>query len=105
VPKVGVAHINVDHGGGRVSADLDTLSGQLYAAGDEVLPSQRCDGDRATGLASGAGSVPAGSSAVFARSRELFDAEVAWLGGEEAGGLEHSELEVRLEVAGRELLR
>ena len=87
-----------------MSADLDTLSVQLYVAGDELLPSERCGGDHATGLAGAAGRAPTGSCAVFARSQELFDAGVVWLSGEEAGGLEHSELETRLEVAGRELL-
>ena len=30
---------------------------------------------------------------------------MGWLDGEEAGGLEHSELELRIETHGRELLR
>jgi Transposase DDE domain len=38
VSKVGVAIINVDHGGGRVTADLDTLLIALYVLADEVLP-------------------------------------------------------------------
>ena len=41
----------------------------------------------------------------FARSRERFEGIVEWLGGEQADGLEHAELEDRLQVEGRELLR
>jgi Transposase DDE domain len=37
VSKVGVADVNVDHGGGRVTADLDTLLIALYVLADEVL--------------------------------------------------------------------
>jgi len=89
-----------------VSADLDTLCGELYGPGDELLPSERRDGDRATALASEPGALSPGSVAgVFAGSQELFDEEVAWLSGAEAGGLSHSELETRLQVNGRELLR
>jgi Transposase DDE domain len=38
VSKVGVAYANVDHGGGRVTADLDTLLTALYVLADEFLP-------------------------------------------------------------------
>jgi hypothetical protein len=38
VSKVGVANANVDHGGGRVTADLDTLLIALYVFADELLP-------------------------------------------------------------------
>jgi hypothetical protein len=38
VSKVGVALSNVDHGGGRVTADLDTLLIGLYVLADEILP-------------------------------------------------------------------
>jgi len=41
----------------------------------------------------------------FTRSRGCFDEVVGWLDGAEAGQLEHAELEDRLEVAGRDLLR
>jgi len=41
----------------------------------------------------------------FTRSRGCFDEVVGWLDGAEAGELEHAELEDRLEVAGRDLLR
>jgi hypothetical protein len=40
VPRVGVVLFNVDHGGGRVTVDLDTLAGELYAPADEILPFQ-----------------------------------------------------------------
>ena len=36
--KVGVADVNVDHGGGRVTADLDTLLTALYVLADDLLP-------------------------------------------------------------------
>jgi len=38
VSKVGVAIANVDHGGGRVTADLDTLLIALYVLADDLLP-------------------------------------------------------------------
>jgi len=38
VSKVGVADANVDHGGGRVTADLDTLLIALYVFADDLLP-------------------------------------------------------------------
>jgi hypothetical protein len=38
VSKVGVAIANADHGGGRVTADLDTLLIALYVLADEILP-------------------------------------------------------------------
>ncbi|MCA1680445.1 MAG: ISKra4 family transposase [Actinobacteria bacterium] len=41
----------------------------------------------------------------FEKSRELFEALIGFLEGERAAGLEHSELEARLEDDGRELLR
>lgn len=41
----------------------------------------------------------------FAGSRGLFEAMATWLEGGEASGLEHAELECRIEVEGREVLR
>lgn len=40
--KVGVAIANVDHGGGRVTADLDTLLTALYVLADDLLPRRPC---------------------------------------------------------------
>ena len=83
-----------------MSADSGTLSSELYAPGVELLPGERAD--------AGAASVPSpGSAGIegFARSRELFESEVAWLASEEAGGLSHGELEERLAVNARELYR
>ena len=42
---------------------------------------------------------------VFAASRERFDEMVSFLHAEQAGALEHAELETRLDAQGRELLR
>ncbi len=41
----------------------------------------------------------------FAASRACFETVAGWLEGCEAGGLEHAELERRLDSEGRELLR
>ena len=41
----------------------------------------------------------------FAASRELFETVLGWLQGRAAGGLEHSELEARLQADARELFR
>ena len=46
-----------------------------------------------------------GVSDGFGDSRERFEALAAWLGGDDANGLDHGELEVRLDIEGRELLR
>jgi hypothetical protein len=43
--------------------------------------------------------------AAFAGSRDRFETELAWLQGQEAGGLTHGELEKRLEADARELFR
>lgn len=102
MPKSALLYINVDHGGGHVTADLDTLASELYASGGEVLPPGRCGGGRATEPAGETGAPPGDG---FGDSRERFDALLGWLSGEEAGGLSHSELETRVQVDGRELLR
>jgi len=41
----------------------------------------------------------------FSRSGELVCALAGWLSGEQARGLEHAQLEARLEADGRELIR
>jgi hypothetical protein len=73
-----------------VTADLDTRCGELYALGDELLPAGRAGSDRA---------------AAFAFSRDQFESLVSFLDGTDATGLSHAELEERLAVDGRELLR
>jgi hypothetical protein len=51
------------------------------------------------------GYAPAGEGGAFAQSRECYQELEEWLAGEEAGGLQHGELEEQLDVRGRELLR
>jgi len=108
VPKVGVAHTNVDHlEVAFVIADLGTRNGELYAAADEVLPSADAAGGPARKVEGGERAAGAGDrlgGARFERARERFELIVGWLDDEEAGGLEHSQLESRLEADGRELL-
>jgi hypothetical protein len=109
VPKVGVAHTNVDHlEVAFVIADLGTRCGEVYAPTDEVLPSVDGAGGPATKVGGGERAAVAGDGAGgdrFKRSRERFELIVGWLEGEEAGGFEHSQLESRIEADGRELLR
>lgn len=47
---------------------------------------------------------PAGGIDAFAQSRHQFETVRGWLDSADAGGLEHAELEHRLQDAGRELL-
>ncbi len=54
---------------------------------------------------SGPGGAGAVAADAFCRSRERFEGLVGLLGGQEAGGLAHFDLEQRLETEGRELLR
>jgi hypothetical protein len=86
-----------------VTADLDTRCGELYASRDEVLPAGQADSEDA----GGGGGRPGGSAggAGFAASRELFESLIGFLDGTDAAGLSHAELEERLDVHGRELLR
>ncbi len=74
----------------NVTADLDTRCGEHYASRDELLPDGRAGSDRA---------------AAFACSREQFESLISFLDGTDATGLSHAELEERLSVDGRELLR
>lgn len=53
----------------------------------------------------GHGDVDPGALEGFSRSGELFCALAGWLSGEQACGLEHAQLEARLETDGRELVR
>lgn len=77
-----------------------TRCGELYAPADEFLHAQQERRAVAGNLASGG---PAGEDP-FGRSRERLEQIVGWLGGRDAAGLEHGELEAQLERVGRELL-
>jgi hypothetical protein len=74
----------------NVTADLDTRCRELYASGEDLLPAGGPGSDRA---------------ADFACSQEQFELMVSFLDGTDAAGLSHAELEERLAVDGRELLR
>lgn len=89
-------------------ADSDTRDGELYAPADEVLPCEPSAGGGARDLEGRqrpVGKEEAVTRASFAGSRERFEAIMEWLDGKGAVGLEHAELESRLESEGRELLR
>jgi len=78
-----------------MTADLDTLSPGDYPAGGEVLPDHAHAGLDEVAVAARADP--------FERARELFERQLAWADGPEAGGLEHGELEARLTLDAREL--
>jgi len=106
VSKSALFSSNVDHWEvANVTADLDTRCGELYASGDEVLPSGRGESDAAAGGASGCSCGDSAMSDAFAASREQFDWLVSFLDGTDAAGLSHAELEERVDRDGRELLR
>jgi hypothetical protein len=88
----------------NVTADLDTRAVELYAPMGEVLPFRRPGGDGGVGVrdASRRASDPVPG---FAASREQFESLVSFMDGTDAAGLEHAELEERLDRDGRELLR
>jgi len=83
-----------------VITDSGTRCRELYAPADELLHAQRSADAAAGNLASGGG---AGDDP-FGRSRERLEEIVGWLGGQDAAGLEHGELEGQLQTVGRELL-
>jgi hypothetical protein len=83
---------------GHVITDSGTRCGELYAPADEVLQAQGGADAAARNLACGSGEDP------FGRSRERLEEIVGWLGGQDAAGLEHGELEAQLQTVGRELL-
>jgi hypothetical protein len=90
----------------NVTADLDTLAGELYAPAGELLPAEQGDRDSATELA--AASCPpevSPTAAGFADSREQFESLVCFLDGTDAADLDHAGLEERIDRDGRELLR
>jgi ribosomal protein S9 len=85
---------------GHVITDSGTRCRELYAPADDLLQAQR------SGEAAGkdlAFERPAGEDP-FGRSRERLEEIIGWLGGKDAAGVEHGELEVQLLRAGRELL-
>lgn len=86
---------------------LDTFrrAGHAYAPVSESvrLPSPARDVLGGEG-ASASGGAPCEIEG-FSRSAERFCALIGWLSGEQARGLEHAQLEARLEADGRELIR
>ena len=80
--------------------DLDTLSSRDYLGADEVLLGRARDARAASG-----GRLGSAEPGRFAVSRERFESLVLFLEGDESGGLDHAELETRLERDGRALLR
>jgi len=73
-------------GGGNVIAEFDTRCGEAYAPSAEVLLDE-APGD------------------FFAPARAAFAGTIAWLEGVQAAGLEHGDLEERLQIDVRELTR
>ena len=88
---------------------LDRLSRARQASGllSESLAEQPRAGERAPLLAGGdpQRAVDACAAEGFERSLERFCQLTGWLAGEQARGLEHSQLEARLSEDGRELIR
>jgi len=88
---------------------LDLFASDRQANGSVSEPSPEVRDDDARRAEGGelAGAAGFGASPVvgFERSQALFAGLVEWAAGEEALGLEHSELEVRLAADGRELAR
>jgi len=81
-----------------VITDSGIRCSELYAPADEVLQAQQGPDAAAMSVSSGSGEDP------FGRSRERLEQIVGWLGGKDAAGLEHGEVEVQLQAVGRELL-
>jgi uncharacterized protein UPF0236 len=90
-----------------VTADLDTRAGELYAPMGKVLPFRRRGDGGAVEEVRDAGRQRSEAAVVagFASSREQFESLVSFMDGTDAAGLEHAELEERLDRDGRELLR
>jgi hypothetical protein len=90
----------------NVTADLDTLAGELYAPAVELLPAGQGDRDGAIELGSDRRPPEVSATAAgFAESREQFESLVCFLDGTDAAGLDHAGLEERIDRDGRELLR
>lgn len=92
----------------RVSPDLlDAFrrAGHAYVPVSE-LPSTPSHGPDRRAAPGGDGVLSGpGAPEGFSRSGELVCALAGWLSGEQARGLEHAQLEARLEADGRELIR
>src|SRR5450631_855472 len=106
----GVA-VYLDHGGGRVSPDLlDTFrrARQAYALVNEPPPTPSRGAPQCSAVdhdARDARSSDGFALEAFSGAAEQFLALTGWLAGEQARGLEHAQLEARLEADGRELIR
>lgn len=85
-------------------ADSGTGCDAVYAQSFEVLPGIDGDVQGARDPALGRERSPDAADA-FAAARGRFEEIVGWLGNGSAAGLEHAELETRLELEGRALLR
>jgi hypothetical protein len=86
---------------------LDTFrrAGHAYAPVSESVPKPLPERGALGGeVAASSGEAPCGIDE-FSRSAERFWALAGWLFGEQARGLEHAQLEARLEADGRELIR
>ena len=88
-------------------ADLGTRDGEVYAPADGVLLSEPLADAVATNLERDEARARQDRRGEdrFGRSRERFELILDWLASEESGGLEHSDLESRLQSDGRALLR
>ena len=92
--------------------DAAPRGGGGSASGDRALPgvqeAPRGGGEHRTGAAglpAPPGSLSRGSPGGFSRADAIYGCLVGFLSGEEAGALTHDELESRLDVDGRELIR
>jgi hypothetical protein len=88
--------------------DVTSRGGRAGSSGDRTVPGREGgaggQGGRGVGEADRPTSPPGGLSEGFSAAGALFGGIVAFLDGAEAAGCTHEELEVRLEVAGRELI-
>jgi hypothetical protein len=94
-----------DHGGGLVRVDLLDIFSRTSQASASVseAPSSASAGNCGATQVVDDVCVPSAIEG-FARSAEQFLGLVGWLAGERARGLEHAQLEARLEQDGRELI-
>jgi hypothetical protein len=87
-----------------VIADSGTLCSEAYALETEILPSDPRDAQSATALAEIVAALSA-AEGPFASGLERVAELIGWLSDSQTDLLEHGELEERLTVDGRELLR